>query len=105
MDPILLTNVSGHHRRRLLVLLLLANGFSSREIARLADLKKRIVDNDAAWWQDRLNAKSRAQAAALAVVRGLLDNDDLGFDGSEAELRRFFEKNEHMCPLERIRSQ
>ncbi len=83
------SSVLTHRERRLCVLLLLANGYSSKEIARMLDGTKRGIDNDVGWWQDRLDARSRSQVAAIAVARGILSGDDLSFDGSEAMLANF----------------
>ncbi len=83
------SSVLTHRERRLCVLLLLANGYSSKEIAKLLDSTKRGIDNDVGWWQDRLDARSRSQVAAIAVARGILRADDLCFDGSGAMLTAF----------------
>ncbi len=87
------SSVLTHRERRLCVLLLLANGYSSKEIARILDGTKRGVDNDVGWWQDRLDARTRSQVAAIAVARAILSPDDLSFDGSEAMLARFLQRH------------
>lgn len=88
------SRISTHRERRLCVLMLLANGYSSKEIAAMLDGTKRGIDNDVGWWQDRLDARSRSQVAAIAVARGILSADDLCFDGSETMLAHF--RNRHV---------
>ncbi len=86
-----------HRERRLCVLMLLANGYSSREIAGILDSTKRGVDNDVGWWQDRLDARSRSQVAAMAVARSILLPEDLLFDGTQSALREFRRRHESDC--------
>ncbi len=74
--------------------MLLANGYSSKEIAGILAGTKRGVDNDVGWWQDRLDARSRSQVAAIAVARGILLPEDLLFDGREATLLEFRRRHE-----------
>ncbi len=73
--------------------MLLANGYSSKEIATMLDSTKRGVDNDVGWWQDRLDARSRSQVAAIAVARGILLPQDLAYDGSETMLALFLTRH------------
>ena len=61
----------------------------------MLDTSKATVDNDAAWWETRFGARSRAQTAAVAIAAALLRPSDVWFDGTRAGLLAFVAEREH----------
>lgn len=78
--------------RRAVVLLGVINGYSSREMQEIFCVAKRLIDDDALWWQSKLHAQNRAELTKLAVRLDLFTDEELQFDGSSRNVDSFIER-------------